>query len=282
MPLPVFAHSNGTTPDCVSTLLAEMARVVAQILRADRAGLIELGDDGQSLRQTLWGLPAQEPSEPHVETLSRQAESSLAAHSLQAGRTVHSDDLAADSRFSDTLLNSLGLKSGLCVPVLFHDIPLCLLGAYREREEPFTPAEAQAAEKIAAQVAHLIGAIRGEEARLAALPNRASSGSEEQEPWQARRSPRHEYRFPQLIAPYEGEKLPERGDFYEVDCRDLSSGGIALYLSRPPMFETLVVALGRPPQLRYVTAKVARVEPIKEEGQDLYVVGCRFTGKVAL
>ena len=91
-----------------------------------------------------------------------------------------------------------------------------------------------------------------------------------------RRSFRRAYRYRQAIAPMTGGTMPARREFFEVDCWDISLGGIAFFLDQPPAFQSLVVALGRPPALNYFTAQVMRVGRTEEQGQVRYLVGCRF------
>ncbi|MGQ9575755.1 MAG: GAF domain-containing protein [Thermoguttaceae bacterium] len=97
-----------------------------------------------------------------------------------------------------------------------------------------------------------------------------------------RSSPRRAFKYYQMIAPMFGGVLPKRKKFFEVECEDISAGGIAFYMNRPPDFDTLVVALGRPPAESYLTARVVRVAKKERDGQRLYLVGCRFTGRVNL
>ncbi len=67
-----------------------------------------------------------------------------------------------------------------------------------------------------------------------------------------------------------------------MECEDISAGGIAFHLNRPPDFETLVVALGKPPQRSYVSARVVRCVATDRNGLHGCLVGCCFTGKVSL
>ena len=62
-------------------------------------------------------------------------------------------------------------------------------------------------------------------------------------------------RFPhkQYVAPYHGGCLPSRVSFKEVACQDISATGFSFLSSQPPDFESLVVALGVPPNLTYMT-----------------------------
>jgi PAS domain S-box-containing protein len=97
-----------------------------------------------------------------------------------------------------------------------------------------------------------------------------------------RSSPRRAFKYYQMIAPMFGGQLPARRKFFEVECEDLSAGGMGFYMNRPPDFDTLVVALGRPPEESYLTARVVRVMRADQNGERRYLVGCRFTGRVAL
>jgi PAS domain S-box-containing protein len=97
-----------------------------------------------------------------------------------------------------------------------------------------------------------------------------------------RSSPRREYQYRQAIAPMDGKRLPARRDFFEVECEDISAGGISFYLDRPPEFEYLVVALGKAPTLTWFAALVVRVVDRSAPDAPRFLVGCRFTGRVHL
>lgn len=94
-----------------------------------------------------------------------------------------------------------------------------------------------------------------------------------------RRSIRRSYHYVQRIAPLVGDRMPRPDQFFEVQCNDISAGGISFFLDKPPAFEHLVVALGREPALSYFAADVARVASIDRGGAKSYLVGCRFTGR---
>jgi len=97
-----------------------------------------------------------------------------------------------------------------------------------------------------------------------------------------RSSPRRAYHYRQKIAPIYGGCIPARKDFFEVECRDISAGGIAFYLPRQPDFDSLVVSLGRAPKESYFTARVVRTEPVERSGQRMRLVGCCFTGRIQI
>jgi hypothetical protein len=95
-----------------------------------------------------------------------------------------------------------------------------------------------------------------------------------------RSSPRHEFPYVQKIAPMAGGKVPSADKFFPVRCKDLSCGGIAMLLDRPPDFELFMIVLGSPPTPRLLTARVVHCEPFEEDGWTRYRVGCRFISRV--
>jgi len=106
-------------------------------------------------------------------------------------------------------------------------------------------------------------------------PLAGKSGSER------RTSPRRVYNYRQRIAPISDGQLPTPDDFYDVVCRDISAGGFAFVLDRPPEFESLVVELGLGDSASRFIGQVVRVLPLTEEGEEGYLVGCRFTGRIS-
>jgi len=90
-------------------------------------------------------------------------------------------------------------------------------------------------------------------------------------------------RFPhkQFVAPYHGGCIPSRASFKEVVCRDLSEQGFSFLATCPPDFEMLVVALGVPPNLTYMTARIVNRIRVSDGPMPLYRIGCRFTGRLS-
>lgn len=97
-----------------------------------------------------------------------------------------------------------------------------------------------------------------------------------------RNSPRQVFNYRQLIAPMYNRRFPSREHFFEVECKDISAGGIAFRLSERPDFDTLVVLLGKPPTESHFVAKVVRVAQEEHWGRVVFLVGCRFTGRVSI
>lgn len=90
-------------------------------------------------------------------------------------------------------------------------------------------------------------------------------------------------RFPhkQFVAPYHGGCIPSRASFKEVVCRDISEQGFSFLATCPPDFEMLVVALGVPPELTYMTARIVNRVRVSDGPIPLYRIGCRFTGRLS-
>jgi len=102
--------------------------------------------------------------------------------------------------------------------------------------------------------------------------------------WSSDRRVNARHRFPRIqwIAPYINGKLPTAEMFFEIQCRDLNAGGFSFWLPSPPDFTSLVVALGAGDDLRYLTAEVAHTTKIDRKGHSVYLVGCRFRGRVEI
>jgi diguanylate cyclase (GGDEF)-like protein len=101
-------------------------------------------------------------------------------------------------------------------------------------------------------------------------------------PIDRRNQPRRPFPTNQFVAPYVEGRLPTRETFVQVRCHDISSGGFSFLLSQPPEFETFVVALGMPPNVTYLTGRVMHSTPAPADDNSMFLVGCRFTGRVEL
>jgi len=98
-----------------------------------------------------------------------------------------------------------------------------------------------------------------------------------EEPQKERRGEdRRPYRCVQLLAPYDGEQLPDQQSFRQVLCHDLSPNGFSFYSYRTPETPQLIVALGRVPTIRFFIAEVKRVNSSPTDHGHEYQVGCRF------
>ena len=95
-----------------------------------------------------------------------------------------------------------------------------------------------------------------------------------------RSSPRKKYQCRQRIGPMHGGLMPTMDEFFNVDCNDLSMGGISFYLKRPPGCEQFAVVLGQKPNVTILTAKVVSSRPVKHNNQQMYLVGCQFIDRM--
>jgi PAS domain S-box-containing protein len=94
-----------------------------------------------------------------------------------------------------------------------------------------------------------------------------------------RSRPRRAFKFLQRIAPIVDGRLPGRRQFQAVNCHDISSGGFSFISTTLPSHTAYVVALGIPPVLIYLTAKVIHVTAIIRDDKPRYVVGCQYVGR---
>jgi len=83
----------------------------------------------------------------------------------------------------------------------------------------------------------------------------------------------------QLIAMYDGTRLPSAAEFIRARCHDLSPRGFSFCADVPPTQKYVVAALGRVP-FTFVTAEVLRVEPPEDGGPFGFRIGCRFVGRL--
>jgi hypothetical protein len=85
---------------------------------------------------------------------------------------------------------------------------------------------------------------------------------------------RHDFRYLQRVAPFDGQSLPEADAFFQVHCHDLSPQGFSFLAAEVPACTALVVALGKEPYI-HVVARVVRVSD-KRANDGLHLIGCQF------
>jgi hypothetical protein len=90
---------------------------------------------------------------------------------------------------------------------------------------------------------------------------------------------RRSFSCQQLLAPFDGVRLPNQSEFRQVACQDLSAGGFSFVQPQRAEFEELIVALGKVP-FQFFTARVQNQTRIRLKGHTAYRVGCRFTGRI--
>jgi hypothetical protein len=90
---------------------------------------------------------------------------------------------------------------------------------------------------------------------------------------------RHPYRCLQLIAPAREARLPNKSEFRQVQCVDLSSSGLSYLSTEIPPSDRLIVVLRLDPFM-CLLAEVVRHEELVHEGQMMHRVACRFSGRI--
>lgn len=95
-----------------------------------------------------------------------------------------------------------------------------------------------------------------------------------------RQRPRRSFAYYQRIAPTNDGQIPPLRTFRRVKCLDISAGGFSFLSSVTPADTNYVVALGNPPVVIHVAARVAHVTSMQYEGQAMYLVGCSYTGRL--
>ncbi len=95
-----------------------------------------------------------------------------------------------------------------------------------------------------------------------------------------RRRPRRSFAYFQRIAPSIEGRIPPLRMFRRVKCLDISAGGFSFLSSVTPQETDYVVALGNPPVVIHVAARVAHITQTDYEGQPMFLVGCTYTGRL--
>ena len=95
-----------------------------------------------------------------------------------------------------------------------------------------------------------------------------------------RSSPRKDFPCTQRIAPLHGKGLPLPDEYINVDCKDISCGGVAFYLKRPPGGKYFAIELGPRPMNTLMLAQVIYVRAVEHNDQRMYLVGCKFIKRI--
>ena len=92
---------------------------------------------------------------------------------------------------------------------------------------------------------------------------------------------RRSYDCTQLLAPFDGESLPQQADFRQVQCRELSPSGFSFYTYRQPDSDQVVVALGAVP-FKFFIAEIVHMSISSTEGGQDFLVGCQFVNRLGV
>lgn len=92
-----------------------------------------------------------------------------------------------------------------------------------------------------------------------------------------RRHERRPYRCIRRLAPYINDDVPAEEAFVEIQCRDLSAGGISFTTAAQPPALLLVVELAAPREPSCtVVARVVHCQDCGTEGRGFFLIGCQF------
>jgi hypothetical protein len=91
---------------------------------------------------------------------------------------------------------------------------------------------------------------------------------------------RHPYQVLQLVAPFDGQRLPDQHEFQHVLCHDLSPQGFSFIAPQRPQSQLLIVALGRAP-FKFLVAEIVRATPRNLDSTNEFQIGCRFLRRLA-
>jgi hypothetical protein len=252
-----------------AVLLLDAVRLVAETIAADLGGAAEISDSGATLKFAMTSM--QDNGQPPAVTcreIPLRAAQSICGYSIEMANATISPNLADEKRFTDEMLRESGVVSALCVPMFAGSQRLGAIGVFSRQPREFKLDDVWFVENIADTAAG----------------GSSTDGKSPQGPQgrDHRASPRLPYACRQKVYPIVANQLPSPDCLYEVQCSDISCGGISFLLTEKPTFNDWVVALGRPPAVTYFTARTAHVRQIQWEGRTVYKVGCRLIDRVQL
>jgi hypothetical protein len=283
-------------------LLLDAVRLVAATVAADLGGVAEIIDSGAALKFAI-AAPRDDGQAHPCREIPRRGDQSICGYSIEMANATISPNLAEEKRFTDALLRESGVTSALCVPILADDQPLGALGVFSRQPRQFKLDDVWFVENVAEMIAAMATRINEERSRRERCQDddaAESAPSVDEAPAQTaagdaltaargkpqgkdlRVSPRRPYSCRQKVYPIVANQLPSPESLYEVQCGDISCGGISFLLPEKPTFAEWVVALGRPPAVAYFTARTAHVRQIPWQGRMFYKVGCRLIDRVQL
>jgi hypothetical protein len=95
-----------------------------------------------------------------------------------------------------------------------------------------------------------------------------------------RKARRHTYTCRQLIAPFDGTRMPEQEEFSWAMFRDVSPTGISFLAKRRPAAKQLVVAVG-PAPFSFLVVEVVRIKRRGDFPGHPFHVGCTIVRELA-
>jgi hypothetical protein len=275
-------------------LLRESLVVVAQPLLADLHGVGRILEDGETLELAVAPTrAARNRLDPRVERCRLGNRGSMAWHALEAPHVMVCSHLLADQQtpFAHQFLSSLGVATSLTMPIKHRNEPIGLMALYWTTPREFSQKDIGLFKAVAASLKPLIEL--GEQTREASVAERteqswpadaaAMPDSENGTGRERRSTERKPFRYLQRIT----YAATDPGSFstrnsVNVECLDISGGGMSFFVGSPPEFKEFVAELGTSQGVRLVKACVVRVHKARVGNRLGYVVGCQFVGRVEL
>ena len=111
------------------------------------------------------------------------------------------------------------------------------------------------------------------------IVDEAETADAEKSGKELRKSQRHTYHCRQLVAPYDGSRLPQQEEFDWAMFRDISPTGISFLTSNKPTTKQLIVAVG-PAPFSFLIVEIVRSSRREDLENRPYLVGCRIVGEL--
>jgi hypothetical protein len=279
-------------PSEPAVLIQDAAALVAEMLDTKFSVAAELSFDGRSLNVRL-SRTNSEGGEALIHRCPLDPAESLLAYALRMSQPVFVADLRQQHPVQDRFFRGQGIRSVIAVPLRLQDKTFGILAACTDAERAFDEADTMFVETVAHLVSTTLGCKRAEDEALSAKQDaeearRALAGAQGKAAFspepvpsgeERRKRVRRAYPYSQMLAPIIDGKFPDRNEFQLVHCNDIAAAGFSYTTDAPPLYEMVVVALGLPPAVTYVTAQVIHITHQQEGGGWVYRVGCKFTGR---
>lgn len=94
-----------------------------------------------------------------------------------------------------------------------------------------------------------------------------------------RHDERRAYRCIQLMAPFDGQRLPSQAAFRAVRCHDISATGFSFYADDQPATDMVIIALGTVP-FTFFAAEIVRITESSDKTHGRYTIGSRFVQRI--
>jgi len=107
------------------------------------------------------------------------------------------------------------------------------------------------------------------------LATQSARREQGQQPSDKRKSRRQTYICRQLVAPFDGTRLPQQDEFAWAMFRDVSSSGLSFLSESRPTTKQLVVAVG-PAPFSFLIVEIIRTTKRDDLETHPFHVGCRI------